>query len=356
MVAMSGGLDSSVAAAILKKKGFDVIGATMKLWPEEDCGRDKGPKQCCSLSGIEDARAVAAKIDIPYYVFDFSKEFKERVIDYFCTEYNRGATPNPCILCNQLLKFDRLFRKARELGCNHIATGHYAQVGYNRINKKYYVREGRDKTKDQSYFLAFLPQDALSRTIFPLGDLTKEKARRLAKKMGFGVHNKPSSQEICFVDEHYVDYLKRKGAIENGEGDILDTAGKRIGRHKGVHFYTIGQRKGLGVAYREPLYVVKIDKARNAIIAGTKREVKKRVFIAAEAQWMAIDGIKKSASFLTKIRYSHKKTPAAVEKAGNSELKVAFKSPQEAITPGQAVVFYKHDMVMGGAWISHVLE
>ncbi|MBU4376254.1 MAG: tRNA 2-thiouridine(34) synthase MnmA [Candidatus Omnitrophica bacterium] len=356
MVAMSGGLDSSLSAAILKKKGFDVIGATMKLWPEEECAKDKDVRACCSTSAISDARSVAARIGIPYYVFDFSREFEKNVIDYFCREYNRGATPNPCILCNQILKFDTLLKKTRELSCDYIATGHYANIGYNRLNRRYYVKEGKDKAKDQSYFLAFVSQKALSQTIFPLGGLTKKRARILAKKMGLKVHNKVSSQEICFVDEHYVDYLKRKGAITSGEGDIFNTRGERIGRHKGIHFYTIGQRKGLGVAHKKPLYVVRIDKAKNAVIAGTREEVRKRVFVVSEPSWMAMGGIKRPTKFLTKIRYGHKKAPAVVEKAENGELRVTFKSPQEAITPGQAAVFYKRDVVMGSAWISRVLE
>jgi tRNA-specific 2-thiouridylase len=356
MAAMSGGLDSSLTAAILKKNGYYVVGATMKLWSEEECGKSENPKQCCSLSGIEDARAVAAKIGIPYYVIDFSKEFKAAVIDYFCKEYNRGATPNPCILCNQLLKFDVLLKKALELGCDYIATGHYAKIDYSRPNKRYYVKEGKDKQKDQSYFLAFLSQKALSRTIFPLGDITKERARILAKKMGLKVYNKVSSQEICFVDRHYADYLRKKGAIENGEGDILNTAGEKIGRHKGIFSYTIGQRKGLGIAYKEPLYVVGIDKAKNAVIAGTKEEVKKRTFIAKELHWMGRSGLSNCGRFLVKIRYGHKKAPAIVEILNNGELKITFEKPQEAITPGQAAVLYKEDAVMAGAWISKVLE
>lgn len=356
MTAMSGGLDSSLAAAILKKKGFDVIGATMKLWPEEECAKDKDLRACRSLSAIDDARSVAAKIGIPYYVFDFSREFEKGVIDYFCREYNRGATPNPCILCNQILKFNVLLKKSRELGCDYIATGHYAKIGYNRLNGRYYVKEGKDKAKDQSYFLAFVSQEALSQAIFPLGGMTKERARVLAKNIGLKVHGKAGSQEICFINEHYADYLKRKGAITNGEGDIFDTKGGRIGRHKGIHLYTIGQRKGLGVACKKPLYVVKIDKAKNAVIAGTKEEVRKLVFAASEPRWMAIGGINKPAEFLTKIRYGHKKAPAAVKKAENGELIVTFKTPQEAITPGQAAVFYRGDAVMGSAWISQVLE
>lgn len=353
---MSGGLDSSLAAAILKKQGYDVIGATMRLWPEEECGRDERAKSRCSLSGCDDARAVAAKLGIPYYVFDFSNEFKNEVIDYFCREYNRGRTPNPCISCNQKLKFGLLLKKALELDCSYIATGHYAKVGCNRIMRRYYIREGRDKAKDQSYFLTFVSQEALARVMFPLGDITKKKARAIAKKMGLAVHNKVSSQEICFINEHYVDYLKKKGATLGGEGDILNRKGEKIGRHRGIHFYTIGQRKGLGVAYKEPLYVVNIDKAKNTITAGTKKEVMKKVFIAKEPHWVGIADLHKPANLLVKIRYGHKKSPARVEKLSDNEIKIAFKKPQEAITPGQAAVFYKKDVILGGAWIARVLE
>ena len=356
MVAMSGGLDSSLAAAVLKKQGYDVIGATMKLWPEEECGKDDRAKACCSLSGIEDARAIAAKLAIPYYVFDFSKEFKNNVIDYFCREYNRGATPNPCILCNQKLKFDLLLRKTRELDCDFIATGHYAKVGRNRITKRYYIKEGQDKSKDQSYFLAFVSQDALARTLFPLGDITKEKARIMAKKMGLKVHNKASSQEICFISEHYVDYLRKKGAALGGAGDVLNTKGEKIGSHKGIHSYTIGQRKGLGIAYKEPLYVISIDKENNTITAGTKKDVRKKIFIAKEPHWVGVGGLQKPVDLLVKIRYGHKKAKARVEKVSDDELKITFQKSQEAITPGQAAVFYKNDIVWGGAWISKVLE
>lgn len=355
LVAMSGGLDSSLAAALLKKQGYDVIGATMKLRPEEECGKDKRAELRCPLSGIEDARAVAVRIGIPHYVFDFSKEFKTNVIDYFCDAYSRGGTPNPCILCNQKLKFGLLLEKALDLGCEHIATGHYAKAGYNRISRRYYIREGKDKAKDQSYFLAFVSQDALKRAIFPLGGITKRKARLLAKKMGLKAHDKASSQEICFIDEHYVNYLQSKGAIKTGEGDILDTSGKKIGRHKGIHYYTIGQRRGLGIAYKEPLYVIGIDTEKNAIIAGTKEAVTKRVFIAQEPNWIGASGLAKPSRLFVKIRYGHKKSKALVEMLNNDELKITFEKPQEAITPGQAAVLYKQDVVMGGAWIAKVL-
>lgn len=356
LVAMSGGLDSSLAAALLKKQGHDVIGATMKLYPEAKCDKNKHAKLRCLLGGIEDAKAVAAKIDIPHYVFDFSKEFKSNVIDYFCDTYGRGATPNPCILCNQKLKFGLLLKKALDLKCGYIATGHYVNVGYNRISRRYYVREGKDKAKDQSYFLAFISQYALARAIFPLGRITKEKARLLAKGIGLKVHDKVSSREICFIDEHYADYLKREGAIKNAEGDILDAGGKTIGRHRGIHCYTIGQRKGLGIAHKEPLYVTGIDIANNTIIAGTKEAVVKKVFIAREPNWVAVSGLRKPAGLLVKIRYGHKKSRALVEKLNHDELKITFKKPQEAITPGQAAVLYKGDVVIGGAWIAEVLE
>ncbi len=353
---MSGGIDSSLAAALLKRRGFEVIGATMKLWPKEQCEEDHPLRVCCSLKDIEDAREVAAKLNIPHYVFDFHKEFKNKVIDYFCNEYIKGLTPNPCIICNRKIKFDLFLKKAGELDCGYIATGHYAKVGYKKLTGRYFIKEGRDKKKDQSYFLFFISQNALARTIFPLENMTKAESRRLAENLKLKVHSKPSSQEVCFIPGHYSDYIE-KWKIDNfKEGDILNAKGEKIGRHRGIHLYTIGQRKGLGISYKEALYVIDIDRGKNTITVGTKKDVMKRVIIVKDPYWGPIENIEKPLRITAKIRYGHKKAKAIVEEIGNAKLRLSFFRPQEAPTPGQAAVFYRNDTILGGGWIDSVQE
>jgi tRNA-specific 2-thiouridylase len=356
LVAMSGGVDSSLAAAILKQKGYEVIGATMKLWPKEQCDQEYNPKACCSLKGIEDARQIAWKLDIPHYVFNFHREFKQEVIDYFCNEYANGFTPNPCIVCNQKLKFGLFLKKARELDCGYMATGHYAKMGYDRLKARYFVREGKDKERDQSYFLAFLSQDAIARTIFPLENMTKVESRRLAQDLKLSVYNKRSSQEVCFIQGHYSDYIAKWVGNSFKEGDILNNKGEKVGRHRGIHFYTIGQRKGLGIPHKERLYVIKINKQKNVIIVGTKKEVTKKTFIVKNPHWSLPEDINKPLLVMCKMRYGHKKTDAFVEKLSDGKLKVSFCEPQVAPTPGQAAVFYRNDKVLGGGWIETVVE
>ena len=353
---MSGGVDSSLAAAILKEKGHDIIGATMKFWPTEEYLRDDNVKACCSLKGIEDAKRIAGKLNIPHYVFDFHREFKDEVIDYFCGEYIRGFTPNPCIVCNRKIKFNLLLKKANELGCEYIATGHYAKVGYNRLRHRYFIGEGKDKEKDQSYFLSFLSQAALAKTVFPLENMTKDESRHLARDLRLKVHNKRSSQEVCFIRGHYSDYVAKQSKTNLEEGDILNRKGEKMGRHKGIHFYTIGQRKGLGIPYKEALYVTNIDRKKNAITVGTKKEAMKRIMIVKNPCWGLLADIKKEIKATCKIRYMHKKAEARVKRIGNKKLKVNFYKPQIAPTPGQAAVFYKADKILGGAWIDSVLE
>lgn len=354
LVAMSGGVDSSLSAAILKQKGHEVIGATMKLWPKEQCGEPHNNKACCSLEGIDDARRTAFKLNIPHYVFDFHEEFKNEVIDYFCREYANGFTPNPCIVCNQKIKFALFLKRANELDCEYIATGHYAKIGYNRLRSRYFIREGRDKEKDQSYFLSFLTQDALAKTIFPLENMTKGQSRKLARDLGLQVYNKKSSQEVCFIQGRYSDYATLR-QDSPGEGDIVNSKGERIGRHKGIHFYTIGQRKRLGIPYKEPLYVIDIDKHKNIVTAGTKKEIMKKVFTVKNPHWSLVEGIAKPLRAMCKIRYSHRKAEARIEKIAGRKLKVNFCEPQAAPTPGQAAVFYKNGNVLGGGWIDSVL-
>lgn len=354
-VAMSGGVDSSLAAALLKKKGYEVIGVTFRMWPKEECGSSTG-RACCNLEAVTRARAVAGSLNIPYYVFDFSEEFKKRVIDYFCEQYLKGLTPNPCIICNEKIKFGLLHEKAHSLDADLIATGHYARIDYNRKNGRYILKVGKGGEKDQTYFLFSLSQDQLSHTIFPLSDYTKDKTRLLAKKFKLMTFNTASSQDICFIqDQDYAEYIKKKTGVEIKEGDIVDKTGKILGRHRGIPFYTIGQRRGLGIAYKEPLYVTGIDRKTNRIIVGIKKDVLRKSLIAHQLNWIAIENINKPMRLKAKIRYNHKAEIALVVPISPDMVRVDFDSAQEAPTPGQAVVFYDRDVVVGGGWIKEVV-
>ena len=348
---MSGGVDSSLAAALLKKEGCEVIGMTFRMWPKEECG-SSADRACCSLEAVTRARAVAGDLGIPYYVMDFSEDFKREVIDYFCAEYLKGSTPNPCVVCNEKIKFGKLLVKAKELGASYIATGHYAKTGFDKASGRFLLREGRDKSKDQSYFLFNLSQQQLKEAMFPLGDLTKERTRSLAKKLKIKTHNTASSQDICFIqDLDYAEYIRKKTGVEIKKGDITDRDGNIIGRHNGIPFYTIGQRRGLGIAYKEPLYVTAIDIGKNRIIAGTKKDVMKKSLIADRVNWIAVRGIEKPLRIMARIRYNHKKAAAIVTRIDENAIRVDFDEPQAAPTPGQAVVFYNKDIVVGGGWI-----
>ncbi|MBN2452888.1 MAG: tRNA 2-thiouridine(34) synthase MnmA [Candidatus Omnitrophica bacterium] len=351
VVGMSGGVDSSLAAALLKREGYDVIGVTFRMWPKDECGMSS-PRACCSLDAVTRARAVAEDLGIPYYVVDFSREFKEEVIDYFCSEYLRGMTPNPCIICNMKIKFGHLLDKAASLGASYVATGHYARLGMDKASGRVLLKEGSDKDKDQSYFLFSLSQKQLKSAIFPLGGLTKAKTRALAKRLKIRSHDTVSSQDICFTrDEKYADYIKKKTGVDIRGGDIVDKSGNVIGRHKGIHFYTIGQRRGLGIAHTEPLYVTSIDIEHNRLIVGIKEDIMKKSLIADRINWAAVSGMDKPVRVMAKIRYNHKKAEAIITKMPNGAVRVDFIEPQAAPTPGQAVVFYKKDVVIGGGWI-----
>lgn len=354
VVAMSGGVDSSIAAALLKEQDYEVIGITMRLWPKEECGLAR-ERSCCSLEGIRDARYVAQKLGIPFYVFNFYKEFKKRVIDYFVQEYLRGVTPNPCILCNEKIKFGALVNKAKKLGADLVATGHYAISYYDTGADRFFLKESIDKSKDQSYALFGLSQEQLSRARFPDGEFTKEQIRKTAKELGLEfVHSKKDSQEICFVEDDYSKYLTKKAKVKVNPGPILDKEGNILGQHKGTPFYTIGQRQGLGIAYKEPLYVTKIDISKNEIVVGVKKDVFKREFTADNLNWISFEGPPKTLKVMAKIRYKHPKADATVEIIDKDKAKVIFDEPQEALTPGQAVVFYDKDIVLGGGWINEV--
>lgn len=353
LVAMSGGVDSSIAAAILKEKGYDVIGATMKIWPEEYCGKSK-EKACCSLDDIADAKKVCDRLGIRHYTLNFEKVFREKVIDYFTKEYLAGRTPNPCIVCNEKIKFGAFLEKAKELDSDFVCTGHYARIernGYCRL------RESADKTKDQSYVLFSLTSVQMEKVLLPVGEMTKDQVRDKAKKIGLTVYKKLDSQEICFVpDNNYSDFIKGHCRIGDRKGDVVDTRGKILGSHSGFWNFTIGQRKGLGIAHKHPLYVISIDAKRNIVVAGTSKDVKRSSFTVKDVNWCAKDENIDGRDIKVKIRYNHNRKEAHIRKTENGKLKVRFEDPQEAITPGQAAVFYEGEYVIGGGWIDEVLD
>ena len=351
VVAMSGGVDSSTAAALLKEQGYDVIGISMQLWDYTEGERD-GFGSCCSLDDLYDARRVADKLDIPFYVVNFEEMFSKAVVDYFVESYLQGETPNPCLKCNQVLKFEVLLKRALELEADFLATGHYARVMYNADTGRYLLLRGKDLTKDQSYFLFTMTQEQLSRIIFPLGDLTKTDVRRLAKKIGLNVAEKKDSQEICFAPEDYPSFVAQyTGHRKDTKGDIVDVHGKVLGIHNGLYRYTIGQRKGLGVARGEPLYVLKIDTEKNQLVVGPEKGLFSEGLIAREANWIGISSLESEIEVLARIRYRHRGAEAVVSPLDDGRVEVRFKRPEKSITPGQAVVFYKGDEVVGGGWI-----
>ncbi|MBM3253278.1 MAG: tRNA 2-thiouridine(34) synthase MnmA [Candidatus Omnitrophica bacterium] len=350
LVAMSGGVDSSVAAYLLKKEGYDVAGATMEIWPKESCGKQP-PRACCSLKSIEDARSVCRILDIPFYVLNLTREFEKEVVSYFIKQYYQGVTPNPCIVCNEKIKFGVFLKKAKMLGFNYIATGHYARLIFDKESKRFQLREAVDKMKDQSYVLFPLSQEQLERTLFPVGDYNKRAIRDIARKVRLKIHNKPDSQEICFVLGDYKDFLKDRLKDKIRPGPIIYKDNTLLGKHNGICFYTVGQRKGLGLGYHRSLYVVRIDKESNAIIVGEKEDLKKKTLLAKGVNWVSIKKPENTIQVLAKIRYNHRKAGAVVSRQENGEYKVDFLKEQFAITPGQAMVFYKRDLVLGGGWI-----
>ncbi|MBE0415585.1 MAG: tRNA 2-thiouridine(34) synthase MnmA [Dehalococcoidia bacterium] len=353
-VAMSGGVDSSVAAALLKEKGYQVIGVTMKTWAGEAIHGERAHHGCYGPgeeADIEDAREVARILGIPFYIFDIRREYKAEVVDYFCQEYLSGKTPNPCVRCNRKVKFGALIKKVESSGIefDHFATGHYARVEYNRSRHRYLLKKAKDIMKDQTYFLFSLSQGQLGRCLFPLGNYTKEEVRRIASDFGLGVDNKPESQN--FIAGGYSHLL---GAAP--PGPILNKHGKVLGEHRGIPFYTIGQRKGLGISAGEPLYVTGIDRKKNAIVVGTKEEVYGDELIASELNWIAMEGLRQPIEVKAKIRYLHKEAEAVITPLDEGKVYVKFGEPQMAIAPGQAVVFYQGGEVLGGGVIESAMQ
>lgn len=344
IVAMSGGVDSSVAAAILHNQGYEVIGVTMKTWGfMEVGGAPKHESGCCSLDAIYDAKNVASKLGAPHYTVDFTKPFEDAVIENFVEEYLNGRTPNPCVICNRKIKWEELLKKADALDAKYVATGHYAIVEHNPRLDRYSLRNGVDAKKDQSYALWGLTQESLSRTLFPLGRFTKQDIRQMALEFDLKTANKPDSQEICFVaDNNYERFLRERipDVIDNIESGEMTYKGKKIGNHKGIPFYTVGQRKGLGVALGKPVYVKKIDNEKNSIELGDKEDLLQDILEADDVNYVSYEKLTPGDVVICKIRYNDKGAPAEVLESTDKTFKVRFLQPASAITPGQSAVVY----------------
>lgn len=349
LIAMSGGVDSSVAACMMVEKGYECIGCTMKLYTNDDAGISK-EHTCCSLDDVEDARSVASNLGMPYYVMNFSELFKERVIDNFIDCYENGKTPNPCVECNRYLKFEKLYDRARELGCDKVVTGHYARI--EETEHGFVLKKALDPSKDQSYVLYKLTQDMLAHTAFPLGEFCKDDVRVIAEKHGFINADKPDSQDICFVpDGDYVSAIKRYTNKEYPAGDFVDSDGKVLGKHKGIIAYTIGQRRGLGISAKESLYVCDICPEENKVILGSNNDLFAKEVYVEDMNWISGSCDTKELRCKAKIRYRQKETDATVFVIDDEHIKIVFDEPQRAITPGQSAVLYDGDIVLGGGTI-----
>lgn len=350
IVGMSGGVDSSVAAMLLKKQGYDVVGVTMQIWQDEETAIQEENGDCCGLSAVDDARRVASQLDIPYYVMNFKKEFKEWVMDDFAGEYFRGRTPNPCIRCNRYVKWEALLHRAMSIGGDYIATGHYAKVV--RLENGRYTLKKAPSRKDQTYALYNLTQEQLSKTLMPDGDYTKEEIRQMAEAMGLLVASKPDSQDICFIpDGDYASYIEENTNQPVLPGNFVTTDGTVVGKHKGIVHYTVGQRKGLGLSLGHPVFVLEIRPETNEVVVGSHEESLSRYVRADHVNYMAIEDLDKPMRAWAKIRYNHKGAWCTVEKTGEDEILCVFDEPQRAITPGQAVVLYEDEYVLLGGTI-----
>jgi tRNA-specific 2-thiouridylase len=362
-VAMSGGVDSSAAAALLRAEGHELVGFTMQLWNQRrglSVGEDGEPlpSRCCSLDDVYDARRVAQELGFPFYVLNLERDFERDVVEPFVKSYLEGETPIPCVACNSRLKFASLDRTALSVGCEKVATGHYARVRHDEAAGRYRLLRGRDARKDQSYFLWELTQGQLSRSLFPLGEMTKDEVREVARRQGLYVAEKRESQEICFVPDGdyagFIDrYLEAEGREEErpARGEIVDTEGRVVGEHEGVHRYTVGQRRGIGVSRPLPLYVVRVEPESNRVVVGHDEELLSNEFTAAGVNWVAFDEPSEPFAADVRVRYRHKEAPATITPLGRGRARVRFAEPQRAVTPGQATVFYRGEEVLGGGWI-----
>ncbi|HWP96097.1 MAG TPA: tRNA 2-thiouridine(34) synthase MnmA [Syntrophomonadaceae bacterium] len=352
-VAMSGGVDSSVAALLLKEKGYDVTGITMQIWPLEK----EQNKTCCGLDAISDARRVAWALDIPHYVMNFRDAFMSRVVDPFCQEYVRGRTPNPCIACNRYIKFEEFLQKSLAMGADYIATGHYARIRYDQAAGEYQLQTALDSSKDQSYALYGLNQTQLKHTLFPVGELLKIEVRDIARARGLAVAEKAESQEICFVETgHYADFVEKHLGCKTNMGLIMDMSGRVLGSHPGVHHYTIGQRKGLGLALGSPAYITGLDAQTNTVWVGSDRDLYRYSLVAEDLNFVSGIIPDRNQKICAKIRYTARAMPATLVPLGVDIVRVDFEAPQRAITSGQAVVFYKEAEVLGGGTISSIIR
>ncbi len=358
---MSGGVDSSTVAAMLARQGRAVIGLTMQLWNQRrlpGLSSEGATGRCCSLDDVYDARRVAEQIGIPYYVVNFERQFEESVVKPFVEDYLAGRTPIPCTLCNNFIKFDRFLDMADSVGAHEIATGHYARIRHHQASARWQLLRATDQAKDQTYFLFGLTQQQLARTLFPLGGLTKPEVRELAREMGLAVADKGDSQEICFVPNgdyaaFMAAYLEESGVpVEPARGEIVTSGGRKLGEHEGVHHFTVGQRRGLGVATGEPLYVIATDPRTQRVTVGGNDELLRAAFTARDVNWISIAGVAGSARAQVKIRNKHAAAPAALHATDDpARVEVRFDVPQRAVTPGQGAVFYDGDVVLGGGWI-----
>lgn len=369
---MSGGVDSSATAALLLEQGYDVVGITLKLWPQ-DCV-NRAEDKCCGPQAVTDARSVCHKLGISYYLIDEAAEFQKHVIQYFADEYKAGRTPNPCVMCNQNLKFGRLIDRANQLGADFIATGHFARIekvsssrresahsesaagdqsGLTSAATRYLLKRGKDRRKDQSYFLFSLRQDQLARAMFPLGEKTKSDTREVARHCNLKTADKEESMEICFVpDNNYGGFLQQANLVQKTRGEIMDVHGHVLGQHDGIAFYTIGQRKGLGLSAPKPLYVVELDAENNRVVVGDDSMLDRDEFTVQNCNWIPWDNPPASIEVTAKIRYNHPGTSATVTPLEQGRARVKLHTPQRAVTPGQASVFYQDDLVVGGGWIT----